>query len=453
MNTTTHPVAPEEIMALLDEELTSAEAKAVTEHIEHCAECAALRADLRETSNALNGWKVPAVSAKVERAVEARVAETATARKAARPRAYTPLSFRNWKLWAIGGSGAVAAVLGLIVLSVSFIYFEDHFDYRGVRKMAMVAPERSPAAENAVESYGYADTVASTPRQAGVAGMDSYAATNSLQSPSAAVDSRLRAESVNGPLKGKLPRLGGVIGGVVPQGASNATVPMIARTMSLTILVKNIEAARKELDGILAQHQGYAAQLAVNTPENGARSFQSSLRIPAGDLVAALAGLRKLGRVQTETQSGEEVTQQHTDLLARLTNARETEARLRGILQQRTGKMQDVLDVEERISETRGEIEQMEAEQKTLEHRVDFATVDLQLTEEYKAQLGGASVSVGTQMRNAFVAGIEHAGESLVGLILFLEEYGPPLLLWCVIIGVPVWLLWRRARRKRTSGY
>jgi hypothetical protein len=75
------------------------------------------------------------------------------------------------------------------------------------------------------------------------------------------------------------------------------------------------------------------------------------------------------------------------------------------------------------------------------------------LTEEYKAQLGGASVSVGTQMRNAFVAGIEHAGESLVGLILFLEEYGPPLLLWCVIIGVPVWLLWRRARRKRTSGY
>ena len=38
-----------------------------------------------------------------------------------------------------------------------------------------------------------------------------------------------------------------------------------------------------------------------------------------------------------------------------------------------------------KIARVRGEIESMEAEQKALEHRVDFASVEIQLSEEYKA--------------------------------------------------------------------
>jgi hypothetical protein len=37
----------------------------------------------------------------------------------------------------------------------------------------------------------------------------------------------------------------------------------------------------------------------------------------------------------------------------------------------------------------------MEAEQKTQEHRVEFATIDLKLAEEYKAQLTTPAPSVG----------------------------------------------------------
>ena len=219
---------------------------------------------------------------------------------------------------------------------------------------------------------------------------------------------------------------------------------------ALTVRVKDIAASRAALDNILAQHHGYAASLTLNTPDDGPRSFQSSLRIPAPELQAALGDLRKLGRVETETQAGEEVTQQHADLVARLTNARETEQRLRQLLAERTGKMEDVLDVEEKISETRGEIESMEADQNLLEHRVAFATVDLQLVEEYKEQLAtGTTVSAGTSLHNAFIAGVRHAGGTILGLILFLEEYGPVLLIWLVILGVPALLVWRRYLRVR----
>jgi hypothetical protein len=230
-----------------------------------------------------------------------------------------------------------------------------------------------------------------------------------------------------------------------------AAAPMIARTVSLAIVVKDFAAARASLDSILLRHRGYAAQLTAATQENAPRSLQASLRIPAPELAAALAELKTLGRVQNESQSGEEVTQQHADLAARLQNSRETEERLRAILEQRTGKIEDVLQVEEEIARVRGEIEQMEAEQQALEHRVDFASVDLQLTEEYKAELNSPSGSVWNRVRNAFVAGLSSAAETILGIVLFLEEDGPVLLIWLAILGLPVFLLVRRYRRVRAK--
>jgi hypothetical protein len=228
--------------------------------------------------------------------------------------------------------------------------------------------------------------------------------------------------------------------------------PMIARTVSLSIVVKDFESSHTALDAILARHKGYAASLNVSTPQDAARTLQASLRIPAPQLASAVTELKALGRVEGESQNGEEVTQQHADLVARIKNDRETELRLQDILRTRTGKVKDVLEVEQEIARVRGEIEQMEAEQKTLEHRVDFATIDLRLSEEYKAQLSSPAPSVRMQLRNATVNGFRNAFESLLGIVLFFAESGPTLILWLTILAIPAWLLWRRYRRAQALG-
>ena len=50
------------------------------------------------------------------------------------------------------------------------------------------------------------------------------------------------------------------------------------------------------LDAILAQHRAYAAQLSINPPENSARSFQASLRVPAPELRPAAKTARQRAR-------------------------------------------------------------------------------------------------------------------------------------------------------------
>jgi hypothetical protein len=103
--------------------------------------------------------------------------------------------------------------------------------------------------------------------------------------------------------------------------------------------------------------------------------------------------------------------------------------------------------VEKESARVRGEIEQMEAEQQNLEHRVSFATIDLKLAEEYKAQLTSPAPSAGMQLRNAIVNGFRNASESLLGIILFFAEAGPTLLLWLAILFIPARLIWRRYQR------
>jgi hypothetical protein len=426
MNTVVHPIAPEEVMAWLDGELSEADARAVSVHLDDCVECASLADEFRATSRSLSQWTVPPVPSSLEEFVLRRAASPAHISLPAKPGRSIQLSFWNWRLWAIGGGGAVAAVLILAAIVASTVYREDHVRSSPPMAAMLQSPEpEQMATRSAGEPRSARDEMSA--RRAGAVQYDYF---DSRSAPPAAADKAV-----------------GIMGGALGPHPQPAPAPMIARTVSLSIVVKDFAASRMSLDAILVRHHGYAAQLTAATAENTPRSIQASLRIPSPELAAALGEFKTLGLVQNESQSGEEVTQQHTDLVARLKNSRETEERLRAILEQRTGKIEDVLQVEEEIARVRGEIENMEADQQALEHRVDFATVDLQLTEEYTARLDQPSRSISNRLHNSLVAGLRNAGDTLLGVVLLLEQDGPVLLIWLTILGLPAFLLFRRYRR------
>lgn len=425
MNATAHPVAPEEVMALLDGELSAAEAQAVSMHLDHCSECSAFAEQFRGTSQALSRWNIETVPAKLENSVEGAAAKADSDVGIGKANLFGRASFWTWRQWATAGVGALAALLLVSALSLPNL-----LDSR------LVAPPISASLRK--RQTETTDFIAAP---AELAAQKSEASAKQVTHSSSVVD--IGAASAI-PIRHTPPH---VAADSINQQDKVASAPMIARSVSLSIVVKDFAVARSFLDDILGRHHGYSAQLNVSTPENAARGLQASLRIPAPELASAIADLKTLGRVENESQSGEEVTQEHADLVARLKNSRETEQRLRAILLERTGKITDVLQVEQEIARVRGDIEGMEAEQKALEHRVDFATVDLQLTEEYKAQLNPPAASVSTRIQNAFVAGYRDASETILGIVLFFAEDGPTLLLWLVILALPVTLLWRRYRK------
>jgi hypothetical protein len=407
-------VAPEDVMALLDGELTGADARTIEAHLEECSQCALLAEQLRDTSASLAQWSVPAMPGAVEDFVEERAE-----REALRLRKRTGVM--RLPTWRLATAGALATVLGVVAI----VMMSSVGHYRRARMLrstnavmvspAQQAPEPVPLSEERIRARR------SEPLKA------------RSSSHMLAVDSNGVMESKDG----------------VPDASYTPGSPMIARVASLTLVIKDVDAARSALDAIVARHHGFSARMNVSAPEYGPHSVNAALRVPAPELAAATAEIERLGRVANESQTGEEVSQEHADLVARLKTARETETRFQAILQQRTGKVSDVLEVEQNIARVRGDIEAMEAEQKGLERRVDFATIDVVLTQEYTAPLAPQADSMSTQLHNALVAGYRNTTGMLLGLVLFAMEFGPPLLMSLLILATPAYLIWRRYERLR----
>jgi hypothetical protein len=426
MSTTPHPSAPEEIMAHLDGELSPARAQSVSTHILSCPACQELLTSLRSTSQSLCNWTVGSVPGRLENNVMLATAKSPS--HSLLGGSDRSLPTRRWTTnhWTtnqwIGGLAATATALVLLfaIATPNLLRSRMAADHA-----AAIGRQRQELAEKAVPMAG------------DKAFTDSLRSTNGF-------------DQLEPGTLGKLQEQGRSIQELKEQVSSHGgrfeSGPMIARTISLSLIAKDFDSSRASLDAIVARHNGYSANLTVNTPQGAARTLQASLRIPAPQLPAALAEIKALGRAEAENQNGEEVTQQHADLVARLKNSRETEQRLQAILTQRTGKISDVLEVEQEIARVRGEIEQMEAEQKNLEHRVDFATIDLKLSEEYKAKLDSPAPAISTLIHNAAVNGYRNVASTLLAIVLFFAEYGPVLIFWLFLFSIPAWLVWRRWR-------
>lgn len=490
MSTAAHPITPEEIMALLDGELSADRVQSVSAHVEQCPECSAFATEFHGLSRQINTWEVAGFPERLTEQIIAdreRYAETGSLLGGVSKPRRSPFT-----RFALGFAAALTGVLLLVAISVpnlmrsrmaaneasavgslrilntaAVTYLGTYGHYPPSLKSLGPSPSgsASEAAADLVDPFlagglksGYRFIYFIVPAE----GRDSrggYTITADPVQPGAGGIRHFSTDETGVIRLGNGEILGGGSPEKVQRQASPVvsdpgtarlaaeTAPMIARTAELKLVVVKFDEARQGMDRALTQHKGYVAHLSASAESDSARVLSASLRVPADQLDACIVELKKLGRVTQELQAGEEVTRQHQDLTARLKNSRNTEARLNDVLRQRDGKITDVLDVEKESARVRGEIEQMEAERKTLEYRVDFATIDLKLTEEYKAQLNLPAPSVATQLRNATINGFRNASENLLGIILFLAEFGPKLLLWFVIVFFPARLLWRRYRR------
>ena len=86
-------------------------------------------------------------------------------------------------------------------------------------------------------------------------------------------------------------------------------------------------------------------------------------------------------------RTADEVTAQYVDLQARLKAAKAAEQRLVELLGTRTGKLSDVLEVERELTRVRSEIESMQGQSNVMLHQVNYATVKVELSEEYHETL------------------------------------------------------------------
>jgi anti-sigma factor RsiW len=428
MASSMHSIEQEELMAYFDGELPADRATLMAAHLEQCAECGAWVAESRSVSERLTDWQVEAAPLSLTERVTAAIPAGELKKQ---PGETTPVTQPRPRLfglprWVWAAAGAVCLFLMIAAVSTPNLH-----------RSRVAANLSLPVYQNGETAvYPAMQTRAYSPPPASLAPARARGTVGG-------VPGGVRTGEIGSVAEGSLGKLvsGGSGGGEM---GTPITGPMIARTASLKLLTKDFDKTRAALEEVVQRHRGYSAQLVAGSGSNGARTFSANFRVPADQLDAAIAEIKPLAHVEQESQGGEEVTEQYVDLTARLSNAHRTEQQLLDVLEKRTGRLSDVLDVERELARVREEIEQMEAQLKSLQNRVSFATLRVELREEYKAELEMTPPSIGGRLRNAVVEGYRNAVDSLVGVVMFLLSVGPFLLLWALLLFFPARYVWRR---------
>lgn len=223
--------------------------------------------------------------------------------------------------------------------------------------------------------------------------------------------------------------------------------PQLIKNAELSVSVNSIEKSTEIASKIVKQQQGDLLKFQDQKPkdDNSRHTASMQIRVPQEQLETSLDFLAKLGTVQRRTLTAEDVTDQLVDNEARLRNLRKQESTLLKIME-RSGSVGDVLKVANELSNVRQNIEQLDAQLKSLRSRVAYSTITLTLEEA----IAGIPPErpLGSDVRETWNQATHSLGElttSFIRLAIWLAVFSPFLF---VLVAVPVgYHRWKQQRR------
>ncbi|HJQ38142.1 MAG TPA: DUF4349 domain-containing protein [Thermoanaerobaculia bacterium] len=231
--------------------------------------------------------------------------------------------------------------------------------------------------------------------------------------------------------------------------AAAAMPRMIIRTANVKILVddtaKAVDAVTRAVEGV----GGYVSGSHIWRDGELLRATLT-LRMPSDKLTSTLAAIRGLAkRVENETISSEDASQEYVDLESQLRNLEATEIELRELMttiRKNAKKAQEVLEMHQQLNAIRSQIEQIKGRMRYLSQVAAMSTVTLEVAPDLIQQ---PVVEPGWQP----VVIVKDASRALVGVLQSIATTA----IWFVIYVLPIlgmlllalFFGWKLIRRQR----
>lgn len=209
--------------------------------------------------------------------------------------------------------------------------------------------------------------------------------------------------------------------------SSNKIIKTGSIEMTATDVPKTTDAITSTVDGL----GGFVQNASRSEDANGLSSAYITVRVPNEQFDAALTAIKALGtHVNNESIQGDDVTEQYTDLSARLTAAKAQEAQYLVILTS-AKTVGDVLAVQEHLAIVRAEIESLQGQITYLENRTSLSTISVVISEEPSGAIPTSNnkFDLGRDAALAW-AFVISSGEKLLSVLV-----------WVLIVGAPIAVL------------
>lgn len=210
---------------------------------------------------------------------------------------------------------------------------------------------------------------------------------------------------------------------------------------------KSIKTLEKMIDDFGAYIQ--ESNVETSTPYQSSSSLRTAIytiRVPADKFKSFLSMTGNIGNIILNTSKGEDVTDTYFDTKAHIDTLSIQEDRLTELLK-KAMTLKDILDLEDRLSQVRYEIEQLTGNLNALSSLIALSTATIKI-DEVETITSPQPEGFWAEVSATFTASIKALATTLRGLSLVLVAIFPFIFTICVILLV-VYVIYRCSTRSK----
>ena len=222
-----------------------------------------------------------------------------------------------------------------------------------------------------------------------------------------------------------------------PVPVPNETAPLESRKIikhsNLSLETLEFDQSLQQISALIEEKGGYIESQSIDSYGNSyhrsgeyvqERSASIQARIPSEKLDQTISEVGGICNLLSKSESMEDISDQYFDSEARLSTLRLQEERLLEILS-KADKLEDVITLEQALSNVRYEIERLTASLKRMDNQVTYSYLNLDLREVVKYnETVSAPRTFGEKLAASFRRGGQNLVDSTQGVILFAAARG-----------------------------
>lgn len=201
----------------------------------------------------------------------------------------------------------------------------------------------------------------------------------------------------------------------------------------------NLTAETYEFDDLVAtvEHRvtalgGYIENASIHTKYDDLKYGDFVIRIPVKKLDSFVTEFSEMSNITDKDSSQEDVTLSYVDLQSHKEALLAEETSLLNLLENATS-IEDIILLQERLTNVRYQIESMESQLRTMDNLIDYATINLYIS-EVETYTPMETPSMGDRISEGFMDSIDEVVEGGKNLIVFLIVNSPFFLIFAVIV-------------------
>ena len=228
----------------------------------------------------------------------------------------------------------------------------------------------------------------------------------------------------------------------------------IIKTVELEAQTKEYNAYISGVNSSVTALGGYVEQSSTDLGDGSStynRNAKLVVRIPADKLDEFLVKAGENGKITSINEEQQNVTLEYVDLESRI-SAYKTERDTLTKLLSEAASLENVLAIQERLSEVNYEIENYTAKLRVLENRVSYSTVTMHIWEVERVT--ESEPSLWSQIKDRFLDNLDDMGDMLRNLVIDVVGGIPVLVPVAVIAVVAIIIIkkiWKKHKAKKNN--